>query len=90
MRILLIHINRWLPGITVRTSTGLLVSLLNLWTSGHLGDHNDAHGLRQKVVQEVSCCLRDLVSRFDSYPQLVGVRVVLGVTEAGLFPGVVY
>ncbi|KAJ3484973.1 hypothetical protein NLI96_g5276 [Meripilus lineatus] len=82
--------SRWLPGITVRTSTGLLVSLLNLWTSGHLGDHNDAHGLRQKVVQEVSCCLRDLVSRFDSYPQLVGVRVVLGVTEAGLFPGVVY
>ncbi|PPR02802.1 hypothetical protein CVT26_009588 [Gymnopilus dilepis] len=26
----------------------------------------------------------------NSYPQLVGVRVCLGVTEAGLFPGVVY
>jgi hypothetical protein len=27
---------------------------------------------------------------FVSYPQLVGVRILLGVAEAGLFPGVVY
>lgn len=30
------------------------------------------------------------MTSFPSYPQLVGTRVVLGVTEAGLFPGVVY
>lgn len=24
------------------------------------------------------------------YPQLVGVRIMLGIAEAGLFPGVVY
>jgi hypothetical protein len=27
---------------------------------------------------------------FDSFPQLIGARVCLGVAEAGLFPGVVY
>lgn len=26
----------------------------------------------------------------NSYPQLVGVRICLGVAEAGFFPGVVY
>lgn len=25
-----------------------------------------------------------------SYPQLVGVRILLGVAEAGLFPGIMY
>ncbi|KAL4251559.1 MFS transporter superfamily protein [Abortiporus biennis] len=31
-----------------------------------------------------------LMGLVKNYPQLVGTRVVLGVTEAGLFPGVVY
>ncbi|OAX32847.1 MFS general substrate transporter [Rhizopogon vinicolor AM-OR11-026] len=31
-----------------------------------------------------------LMSLVKTYPQLVGVRICLGVTEAGLFPGVVY
>ncbi|KAL6302244.1 MFS general substrate transporter [Sparassis latifolia] len=31
-----------------------------------------------------------LMGLVKTYPQLVGTRVVLGVTEAGLFPGVVY
>ena len=30
-----------------------------------------------------------LIERY-SYPQLVGVRIALGVAEAGLFPGVAY
>ncbi|KZT63416.1 MFS general substrate transporter [Daedalea quercina L-15889] len=31
-----------------------------------------------------------LMGMVKTYPQLVGVRILLGITEAGLFPGVVY
>ncbi|KAG2353815.1 MFS nicotinic acid transporter Tna1 [Suillus spraguei] len=33
---------------------------------------------------------RTLMAFVKTYPQLVGVRICLGITEAGLFPGVVY
>ena len=47
-------------------------------------------GLVKKYGNEAWTITPHASSLFHSYQQLVGVRVCLGVTEAGLFPGVVY
>ncbi|CCL99898.1 uncharacterized protein FIBRA_01923 [Fibroporia radiculosa] len=45
------------------------------WNHFIVGYNNDPHGPGKNV---------------KNYPQLVGVRICLGIAEAGLFPGVVY
>ena len=55
-------------------------------------DAKDTHGHREDV-RTTRSLYRAPVSNtriLFSYPQLVGVRICLGVAEAGLFPGVVY
>lgn len=47
-------------------------------------------GLVKTCVYQILQILTPNVDTFPRYPQLVGTRVCLGVTEAGLFPGVVY
>ncbi|KAJ3565341.1 hypothetical protein NP233_g7691 [Leucocoprinus birnbaumii] len=48
---------------------------------------SDLRGPNRQCLWGIIMTLMGLVK---SYPQLVGVRVCLGVAEAGLFPGVVY
>ncbi|KAJ3880401.1 MFS general substrate transporter [Lentinula edodes] len=65
----------WLPGITVRVSSSFVGEVFKLISR------------TRQVVWGVIMTLMGLVK---TYPQLVGVRVCLGVAEAGLFPGVAY
>ncbi|KAF8199833.1 MFS general substrate transporter [Mycena galopus ATCC 62051] len=66
--------SKWLPGITVVWGTVMCVML-------------PKSSLSHKLKLQ---CFRTLMGLVKTYPQLVGVRVCLGVAEAGLFPGVVY
>ena len=53
--------------------------------------HQDFDGTCKKVdTFDYFLHFKNNKSLIFSYPQLVGVRVCLGVAEAGLFPGVVY
>lgn len=63
---------------------------LAAWHHNPLGSHHGTDGYRKKVSPSVKPLYLSLTSRGSSYPQLVGVRVCLGIAEAGLFPGVVY
>lgn len=47
-------------------------------------------GLVKRFVQRTGAIHQSDKRDAISYPQLVGTRVCLGITEAGLFPGVVY
>ena len=58
-----------------------------------MSDYNsqDIDGHSQKVRLRTSSTISFAENVLHlSYPQLVGVRVCLGVAEAGLFPGVTY
>lgn len=63
---------------------------LAAWYHDSLGSHHGPDGSRKKVSPSLEPSNWWLTSRGTSYPQLVGVRVCLGIAEAGLFPGVVY
>ena len=58
-----------------------------------VGRDHDTYGTREEVrrpTTHLAACPLKYGHHYCSYPQLVGVRVCLGVAEAGLFPGVVY
>ncbi|KAK7033226.1 major facilitator superfamily domain-containing protein [Favolaschia claudopus] len=69
--------SRWLPGITVRPSLAVVwgTVMYVVGASNLLFDGAD-----------VGVSFRTLMGLVKTYPQLVGVRVCLGVAEAGLFP----
>ena len=50
----------------------------------------DCHGTSQDVINPLETHAASPLMIMVRYPQLVGVRICLGVAEAGFFPGVVY
>ncbi|PPR00405.1 hypothetical protein CVT26_009690 [Gymnopilus dilepis] len=71
------HPSRWLPGITVSFAYRQPFTITDgAIASDRMGDSHVRNSTTMGLVK--------------NYPQLVGVRVCLGVAEAGLFPGVVY
>lgn len=58
--------------------------------SRHSPFFQDLDGIGSKVSDHCfEGCFAELTIE-SSYPDLVGARIALGITEAGLFPGVVY